>query len=258
MSIRDPIRPRTPADRRRVGGALLAAGLCHGLFAVAGALMVVQLWFGMSRTFGAVPAPWSHLVNLALLAQFPLGHSLLLTRRGQRVLAWLWPGEEGRRLATTTYATVASLQLILLFTLWTPTGVVWWQAEGWWLVPFALAYAGAWGVLTKASFDAGPELQAGVVGWWAMLRDRAPRFPDMPERGLFRLVRQPIYVGFALVLWTVPTWTPDQLMLAVPLTLYCLLGPLHKERRFAAIHGARFEAYRRRVPYWLPRLRGGR
>jgi methanethiol S-methyltransferase len=46
-----------------------------------------------------------------------------------------------------------------------------------------------------------------------------PIFRDMPTRGLFRLIRQPIYAAFALTLWTVPVWTPDQLVLhsALPL-----------------------------------------
>ena len=74
----------------------------------------------------------------------------------------------------------------------------------------------------------------------------------MPTTGLFRIVRQPIYVAFALTLWTVPVWTPDQLALAISLTIYCLAAPLLKERRFAARYGERFHHYRNRVPYALP------
>jgi protein-S-isoprenylcysteine O-methyltransferase Ste14 len=76
----------------------------------------------------------------------------------------------------------------------------------------------------------------------------------MPTGGLFRLVRQPIYVAFALTLWTVPVWTPDQLALAVSFTAYCLLAPRLKEKRFAARYGDRFHRYRATVPYALPRL----
>ena len=71
----------------------------------------------------------------------------------------------------------------------------------------------------------------------------------------FAACRQPIYLGFALTLWTGPVWTPDRLVLALPWTLYCLVGPLWKERRFAALHGDRFDAYRQRVPYIVPRFR---
>jgi protein-S-isoprenylcysteine O-methyltransferase Ste14 len=238
---------------KRIFLALLYGGVCHALFAVAVAAMISMMWFGMSCSFGAVPQPWSWAVNLLLLLQFPLGHSFFLTGAGGRALARMAPEGTGRTLATTTYAAIASLQLLALFTLWTPSGVVWFGAEGWALYAFGAAYGLAWLLLAKASFDAGAEVQSGLLGWFSLLRGVAPKFPPMPETGLFRWVRQPIYVSFALTLWTVPVWTPDQLLLASVLTGYCVLGPLHKERRFARLFGERWRAYRARTPYWLPR-----
>ena len=92
------------------------------------------------------------------------------------------------------------------------------------------------------------ELQIGALGLMSLLQNIPVRFPDMPQGGLFRLIRQPIYVAFALTLWTVPVWTPDQLALAVIFTTYCLLAPRRKERRFCLIHGDRFRAYQAHVP----------
>ncbi|MFT6227254.1 MAG: putative membrane protein, partial [Paracoccaceae bacterium] len=116
------------------------------------------------------------------------------------------------------------------------------------------AYAASWLLLLKASFDAGAEVQSGALGWMSLMARVRPVFPDMPTAGLFRLIRQPIYVAFALTLWTTPVWTPDQLALALSYTAYCLLAPRMKERRFAARYGDRFQRYRARVPYVLPRL----
>ncbi len=246
--------PQTESPARRRALALLWGALCHGAFALGGGAMFVGLWFGMTLGQGAVPQPFAWVANLALLAQFPLGHSLLLTPGGQRLLARLAPAH-GRTLATTTYAMIASLQLLALFALWTPSGIVWWRAEGWALWPAGALYLAAWALLTKASFDAGPQVQSGLLGWWALWRGRRPVFPPMPTRGLFRLVRQPIYVSFAMVLWPVHVWTPDQLAVALGCTAYCLLGPLHKERRFARLFGPAWAAYRARTPYWAPRLR---
>jgi steroid 5-alpha reductase family enzyme len=106
----------------------------------------------------------------------------------------------------------------------------------------------------KASWDAGAEVQSGALGWMSLMARIRPVFPDMPTQGLFRLIRQPIYVAFALTLWTVPVWTPDQLSLAVSYTAYCLLAPRLKERRFAARYGDRFQRYRATVPYAVPSL----
>ncbi len=239
----------------RIAFALGLGALTHFIFALAVLAMIMAMFFGMSESFGRVPQPWAWLANLALIAQFPLMHSVLLTGPGGRALQRMIPGPHGKTVASTTYALVASLQLLVLFTFWTPSGIIWWRAEGAALVGLCLAYAIAWALLMKASFDAGAEVQSGALGWMSLLARRAPRFPDMPTLGLFRVIRQPIYLAFALTLWTVPVWTPDQLLLASGLTAYCLLAPKLKERRFEARYGARFDAYRATTPYMIPKFR---
>lgn len=242
---------RSPA--RHVAIAVAYGLLCHSLFIAAVAAMIVMMFFGMSRSFGSLAEPWRPIANGLLLLQFPIGHSLLLTRAGNGLLRRLAPAGLGADLATTTYAAIASLQVLVLYLLWSPSGTIWWRAEGGPLVILCVAYALAWLSLLKAISDAGFSLQVGLLGWHALARGVAVRYPPMPRTGLFRHSRQPIYVAFAATLWTVPTWTPDQLTVAGALTLYCLIGPLFKERRFMARFGDEFAAYRRHVPYWLPR-----
>jgi protein-S-isoprenylcysteine O-methyltransferase Ste14 len=236
----------------RQATAILYGVLCHAAFLVGVAAMIVAMYFGMSLSLGRLSPPWSWLANVALLIQLPLGHSFLLTRRGRALLGRLAPRAIGADLAPTTYVIIASLQVLALFALWSPSGIVWWQAEGPLLVVMTCLYAGSWLLLAKSMQDAGFALQTGLLGWWAVLRNKRPVYPPMPQSGLFRLTRQPIYVSFTLAVWTVPTWTPDQLAVALALTLYCLLGPLLKEKRFARIYGPAFANYRGRVPYWLP------
>ena len=243
-----------PAGAGRIALSLIFGAVCHTIFAAAVLAMVVAMFFGLSQSLGTVPWPWAALANAALIVQFPLAHSLLLTERGRRLLAKLVPGPHGQTLATTTYAIIASAQLLALFALWTPSGIIWWQAEGAAFWGITAAYAASWLILLKASFDAGAEVQSGALGWMSLLARIQPVFPDMPTQGLFRLIRQPIYVAFALTLWTPPVWTPDQLVLAIVLSGYCLLAPRMKERRFAARYGARFDRYRTEVPYILPNL----
>ena len=52
---------------------------------------------------------------------------------------------------------------------------------------------------------------------------------------------QPICLAFALTLWAVLVWTPDQMVLA-----------------FVRRYGSRFQAYGASVPYVAPRLRFGK
>lgn len=240
---------------KRVLLAVLYGAICHFVFAAAVLCLITAMFFGMSKSLGAVPWPWAAAANLLLLLQFPLIHSALLTQRGRHLLRRLIPGSHGATLSTTTYATIASLQLIALFGFWTPSGIVWWQAEGsvFWIL--CAVYASTWILLMKSSFDAGLEVQSGALGWMSLLAGAKPVYPDMPVRGLFRVVRQPIYAAFALTLWTVPVWTPDQLALALALSGYCLAAPLLKEKRFHVAFGDRFQAYCAEVPYMIPGLR---
>jgi protein-S-isoprenylcysteine O-methyltransferase Ste14 len=250
--IRAALRP--PAGAGRIALALTFGVLCHALFAVGVLAMIVAMFFGLSESLGSVPWPMAALAKAALIVQFPLAHSLLLTGRGGRLLARLIPGPHGQTLATTTYAIIASAQLLALFALWTPSGVVWWRAEGAAFWAMTAAYGASWLILLNASFDAGAEVQSGALGWMSLLARIRPVFPDMPTIGLFHLIRQPIYVAFALTLWTMQVWTPDQLVLAVCFTAYCLLAPRLKERRLAIRYGDRFDRYRTEVPSMLPRL----
>ena len=159
----------------------------------------------------------------------------------------LAPKAHAKTLATTTFAIVASIQLLALFVLWTPSGVIWWQAEGFAFAFMCGLYTVSWALLIWASFDAGAEVQSGAWGGCRWLRI-SKQFSGHANARVVSGHTAPIYVSFALTTWTVPVWTPDQLMLALIITGYCLLAPLLKERRFAQRYGAEFEHYKRRVP----------
>lgn len=248
----DSSPPAARGGGGRIAVAVAYGVICHAAFAAGVGAMMVAMYFGMSRSPGALSAPWSWIANAALLAQFPVVHSLLLTSRGRAVVNRLGPRGAGPTLAPTTFVTVASLQVFVLFALWSPSGTVWWQAHGAVLGVLDVLYACAWVLLGKAMFDAGLSVQIGTLGWLTLLRGQRLVYPKMPTTGLFRLTRQPIYVAFTLTVWTVPTWTPDQLAVAATFTAYCLIAPLFKEARYRRIHGSEFDNYARRVPYWLP------
>ena len=243
---------RGESDHRRI--AWLYGLACHILFTFGVGAMIYEMFFGMSRSWGPFRPPFSFIVNGLLIVQFPVLHSLLLTRIGGRVLGRLAPRAVGSTLTTTTYATVAGAQVALLFLAWSPMGAIWWSAAGWLKVGIVTIYASSWLLLLKAIVDAGFSQQIGLLGWWAAARNVPVRYPPMPRSGLFRICRQPIYLAFTLTVWSVPTWTPDQLVIALGLTLYCLIGPLFKEARFSRRFKDEFARYRETVPYWLPEI----
>jgi protein-S-isoprenylcysteine O-methyltransferase Ste14 len=250
VSAPRPAAPESAGRRRAL--AFLIGFLCHGSFLAAVTAMLVGLWSGLALGCGVLAGAWAWVANAALALQFPLLHSFLLTDRGRRLLARAVGRRHGGTLAPTTYAWSAALQILATFLLWSPSGTVWWDPSGAARVAMGALYAGAWLFLGKALLDGGLGLQTGWIGWTALWRGERPRYPAMPEHGLFAACRQPIYLGFGLTLWTGPIWTPDRLLLAMIWSLYCVFGPLWKERRYVRMHGQAFEAYRRRVPYMFP------
>lgn len=231
----------------------LAYGIvCHALFGIAIATMIVSIFTGLSWGIGSFEGRAAWVANLLLVVQFPLLHSWLLSARGRAFLDRMAPLGLGRDLGTTSYATISSLQLLATFGLWSPSGIVWLHAEGAVLLVSTGLYAGSWLLLLKAMSDAGLDLQSGFRGWGAVVRNRRPRWKPFPTHGLYRFTRQPVYVAFFLTLWTAPLWTPDRLLLAAGWSLYCGIGPLFKERRCLRFEGERFHRYQSLVPYWLP------
>jgi protein-S-isoprenylcysteine O-methyltransferase Ste14 len=242
-------------NRRRILSAVAMGLACHLSFLLAVSSMALALLTGLQLGRGRVPGAAAWAVNLLLVLQFPLLHSFLLSARGR---PWLWrlsPVGHGRKLAPTTYVLVGCLQLLLTFWAWTPSGVVWHAPHATAGAAQYLLFAGAWVFLVKALSDAGLGVQSGAVGWWALLRDRPVAYGGMPTNGLFARCRQPIYLGFALVLCTAPCWTPDWLLLTAGWCGYCVVGPRWKESRWEQLFGERFRAYRATVPYLLPRFR---
>jgi 2-polyprenyl-6-methoxyphenol hydroxylase-like FAD-dependent oxidoreductase/protein-S-isoprenylcysteine O-methyltransferase Ste14 len=228
--------------------------VCHALYGVSVGLMMWSLFHGLSNGHGPFHGTSAVTANLGLLLLFPVSHSWLLSEEGRRLTGKLAPLGLGRDLGTTTFAIIAALQLIALFELWSPSGLVWWEAHGaarWIIAGLAV---GAWLFLGKAIADSDPRLQTGFLGWWSVARNRKPDYRPFSTSGTYRHIRQPIYLAFALSLWAAAVWTPDQLSLAVLWTGYCVVGAAIKERRFSLYFGDAFRAYREKVPFFLPRL----
>ena len=232
--------------------ALFYGVLCHALFFASIAVMVQALYFGLTTGLGPFRGAGAVVANALLVLQFPLIHSWLLSDQGRTFQTRLVPFGLGRKLSTTTYVLLASLQLLLAFGLWSPSGVIWWRAEGILQHFFTLAFALSWLLLALSMQQAGLGVQMGYLGWLSVVRQRRAVFPKFATQGLFQWCRQPIYFSFALTLWTGPVWTPDHLFLAAFWTLYSVIGPVFKERRYRRYYGADYEAYQALVSYWVP------
>ena len=226
--------------------------VCHGVFLIAGAVMFSTILTGFQFSVGALEGLSAVAINFLLLIQFPIGHSFFLSKRGMRVLEIFAPKSYAKTLRTTIYATIASMQLILLFSLWNFSGVFIWQIEMPANLIMILLNLASWALLSISSIQAGYKVQTGSLGWTSVYQGKEPVFPDMPTRGMFSIIRQPIYLSFSLVLWTSPQMSLDLLIVALTYSFYCYFGPMLKERRFYRLYGKKFKDYQEKVPYYLP------
>ena len=230
--------------------ALALGLLCHLSFVVAVVVMGLWLFGGMDLGPFHPSRATAVVADILLILQFPLLHSLFLGSRGRRLLERLLPGDLGRKMITTTFVTFASVQLIVLFVAWAPLGGFRWQPSGLLFGVWSCAYALSWVFLTVAMWNAGLSTQMGYLGWWSVWRGKTPQYGDFPTHGLYKVCRHPVYFAMALVALLGPVWTVDHLIIAVVFCSYCILGPIHKERRYRKRFGERFEAYRRSVPFF--------
>jgi protein-S-isoprenylcysteine O-methyltransferase Ste14 len=226
--------------------------MCHGIFLVAGAVMFITILTGFQFSVGPFEGYEAVAINLLLLIQFPLGHSFFLSNRGMKVLEIFAPKSFAKTLRTTVYATIASMQIILLFTFWNFSGVFIWQIETPASLFMIILNLLSWALLSISSIQAGYKVQTGSLGWTSVYQGKRPVFPDMPTHGLFSIIRQPIYLSFSLVLWTSPQMSLDLFIVALAYSLYCYFGPMLKEKRFQKLYGKRFFEYQQKVPYYLP------
>lgn len=161
----------TPSQRR----IALAWGIpCHLSFAAAVTSMIVGLYAGLTMGRGPFHGSASVATDFALLSQFPIFNSLLLSSRGRRVLAHMAPLGLGSALGTTTYATIASWQMLLTFALWSPIDTNPWIPRGGLLLASSVAYSAAWVLLLKSMADAGLDVQTGFLAWGSVFRGRGP------------------------------------------------------------------------------------
>jgi protein-S-isoprenylcysteine O-methyltransferase Ste14 len=106
---------------------------------------------------------------------------------------------------------------------------------------------------------------AAVVIWcaWAFtVRGRGTPSPADPPRelvvsGLYRYVRNPIYVGALLILLGHVFWHPARSILWMPVIVGItahLFVTLYEEPHLRKTFGAAYEQYCMSVPRWIPKL----
>lgn len=208
--------------------------------------------FGVPRTVDrgpVVPLVGALLLDLGLIALFGLQHSVMARPRFK---AWLT-----RSVPETTersvYVMAANLVLILLFLLWRPMPGVIWSVDAFWAEALLWAgFAAGWTLVFVSTWLLNHFELFGLHQHWRNLRGQAAPAPAFREPLFYKWVRHPLYAGFILGFWSIPTMTMGHLLLAAGLTVYILIAIRYEERDLIAAIGPSYEDYRRRVGMLVP------
>ncbi len=106
---------------------------------------------------------------------------------------------------------------------------------------------------------------AGMLwcAWAFTVRGHGTPSPTDPPRelvvsGLYRFVRNPIYLGVILFLLGNVIWHPSRSILSMPVIVAVashLFVTIYEEPHLHKTFGAAYEEYCRRVPRWLPGMK---
>ncbi len=234
------------------------------LYGVGGHLLFLGTYAFMAGFVGHFFVPWtidtgagdslglSIAIDLLLLGLFAAQHSLMARPAFKRIWTRLVP----KPIERSTYVLLSCLVLIVTMWQWRGIDTVVWDvtqpafrsvlwglfAVGWLTVPIVS--------LMIDHFDL-----FGTRQVWLYLKGR--EYESLPFRvpAFYKHVRHPLYVGWALAFWAIPTMTVGHLLFAGVLTGYMGLAAIIEERDLVAHFGRQYLDYRRRVPMFVPRFR---
>ncbi|BCS32888.1 hypothetical protein TBR22_A21120 [Luteitalea sp. TBR-22] len=181
------------------------------------------------------------LIDVALFSAFALHHSVLArTPLKQWLHARVGPDVE-----RALYVILASSLFFACTWGWRPLPGTWYALTGaWWWVGAAVQWLGVAVTLLAARTLSLKELM-GLDPARQVRSTTEP--PTLETRGLYRLVRHPIYFGWVLFVGGAPLMTSTRLLFAVVSVLYLVIAIPFEERGLIENFGEPYRAYRRTV-----------
>jgi protein-S-isoprenylcysteine O-methyltransferase Ste14 len=235
--------------------AFLFSIACYGVFLVVFVYLLafltnlfVPLTVDVGRDMGSPLA--ALLVDIGLLLLFGLQHSIM-ARPGFKSA---WTRIVPKELERSLYVLLASVVLAFVMWQWRPiptpvlwhAGAPWGVALGWSVMGLGVA------VLLWATFLINHFELFGLQQGWLTLRGAELRGPAFVTPYLYKIVRHPLYVGWLLIFWGVPTMTAGHFLFSAGMSAYILIAIRFEERDLVNHIGEPYERYRRQVPALVP------
>jgi protein-S-isoprenylcysteine O-methyltransferase Ste14 len=194
------------------------------------------------------------LINFSLIALFGIQHSVM-ARPGFKDK---WTKIVPKSIERSTYVLITSAILILMFFQWRPmTGVIW-EAEAVWAQNILWAvFFGGFGLVLLSTFVIDHFDLFGLRQVWLNLRKKVYTHSKFKVTFFYRFVRHPLYVGWIMAFWGIPTMTVGHLLFAVGMTTYILVAIRYEERDLVKFLGDDYVQYQQKVPMLIPKFGKG-
>jgi len=199
----------------------------------------------------AGPLAAAVVIDLALVGLFAAQHSIMARPAFKAV----WTKWVPQPIERSTYVMVSNLVLVLLMWQWRAIDAVVWR------VPDGLPTYLATGLFIVGVL-AVPAVSLlinhfdlfGTRQVWLYFRQRPYTSLPFKTPMVYRHVRHPLYLGWALFFWVTPVMTAGHLLFAASMSLYMVLASKVEERDLVRHFGTQYEDYRASVPAFVPRL----
>jgi len=190
------------------------------------------------------------LINVLLLGLFAIQHGIM-ARPGFK--AW-WTRIIPKAAERPTFVLATCICLGLMYWQWRPiTDVVWSvdNAAGSYVL-HAVCWAG-WGIVLVSTFLINHFDLFGLRQPWLAFKGIVDVPGPFVTRGLYKLVRHPLMLGFLIAFWATPHMTAGHLLFTCVTTGYIFFA-VHflEERDLMKFHPVEYAEYRRTTPSILP------
>lgn len=228
-----------------------AAAYCVAMASIACIAGFLQ-GFGVPKGIndGSAGAFWpSVFIDIGLVWVFGLHHSATARTSFKRLWKRFLPPEMER----ATYLYMTAVITVALIHFWQPIPVLIWQIDTpmlhWAIIS---AYLLVLAAMFSATFPIGHFAFFGLAPAWQKFAGRKPEPASFTTRWLYAFVRHPISLGWMVLPWLTPALSVGQLCFALATACYVLAATVFEEADLSAELGKTYEAYRQRVPAFLP------
>lgn len=188
------------------------------------------------------------LINLGLLSIFAVQHSVMARPEFKRLWHRIVPEPAER----STYVLLSSLSLTLLYVYWQPMSTPVWQITNMTAVGLVVGlYFFGWGLLLYATALIDHFDLFGVRQAWLAFRGRPYLHHPFATPGLYKHIRHPLYVAWAVIFWATPEMSVGHLFFAIVTTVYMVLAVFVEERDLLNVFGDAYRRYQETTPKYL-------